>query len=88
MRLLLERGAQTNLKDDSGRKPIDRAAAKGHLNIIKLLEQLGERVNLENDKVREAIGVYGWNILDGMVYATEACQEPWSSSSSTTGDST
>ena len=48
VKLLLDRGADANLKDGGGEMALMRAAEKGNLRIVKVLLDKGADVNIKD----------------------------------------
>jgi ankyrin repeat protein len=53
--LLLERGAQLDMRDSSGKTPLMCAAGMGHTGIVELLWKKGASLNVKNNKNQTAL---------------------------------
>ena len=53
--LLLENGAEPNMKDDDGSTPLHAACIRGNLEVVRLLLAHGAEVGMRNKKNESAL---------------------------------
>ena len=55
VKLLVERGADVNVKSQWGQTPLHYAAGEGHISMVKLLVELGAEVGAKDFVVRRCM---------------------------------
>lgn len=76
MKLLIENGAEINIKDNDGNTPLHYAAKRGFMGIIRLLVENGADINAKNNdgQTPNDISFFKGNVFGYLIYCLKPIQ--------------